>query len=176
MNSALVVTLGVVAVLALAGLGVLVGILVAERRHARRELADTRAELEAFRQRLDELPGPEERAEERADVPVTEYVITGIGVSTGSGDAAGSPDDAGARPGETRAVLSAMLAESLVKAAAFGYGVRRALAPETRNRIGFEMRREVRRSRKQRKRDGRTQRRDQRRDERLRQTGDGVAA
>ena len=44
-----------------------------------------------------------------------------------------------------------MLRESLVKAASLGYGVRRALAPETRNRIRFEMKREVKRSRRQRR-------------------------
>jgi hypothetical protein len=36
---------------------------------------------------------------------------------------------------------------------AFGHGVARALSPESRNRIWFEMRREVRRARKQRRRD-----------------------
>ena len=45
------------------------------------------------------------------------------------------------------------LGESLVTIASFGYGVRRALSAENRNRIGFEMRREVRRARKQRRRD-----------------------
>jgi hypothetical protein len=38
-----------------------------------------------------------------------------------------------------------------VKVAAFGHGLRRALSPESRNRIGFEMRREVRAARKRRK-------------------------
>ena len=34
-----------------------------------------------------------------------------------------------------------------------GYGVRRALSAENRNRIRFEMRREVKRARRQRRRD-----------------------
>jgi hypothetical protein len=41
--------------------------------------------------------------------------------------------------------------ESLVQAASLVAGLRRALAPETRNRIRFQMRQEVKRSRKQRK-------------------------
>jgi hypothetical protein len=35
----------------------------------------------------------------------------------------------------------------------FGYGVRRALSAENRNRIRFEMRREVKSARRQRRRD-----------------------
>jgi hypothetical protein len=45
------------------------------------------------------------------------------------------------------------LGESLVKIASFGYGVRRALSAENRNRIAFEMRREVKRSRRKRRLD-----------------------
>jgi len=52
-----------------------------------------------------------------------------------------------------------VLRESVVKAASYVHGVRRALAPETRNRIRFEMRQEVKRSRKQRRVDLRTARR-----------------
>lgn len=47
---------------------------------------------------------------------------------------------------------SVTLGEPLLKAVAFGYGVRRALSPESRNRIAFEMRREVKRARKERRR------------------------
>lgn len=43
--------------------------------------------------------------------------------------------------------------ESMIRAASLVAGLRRALAPETRNRIRFEMKREVKRSRKQRKAD-----------------------
>jgi hypothetical protein len=51
-----------------------------------------------------------------------------------------------------RAVLSVTLGEPLVKLAAFGYGLRRALSAESRNRITFEMHREVKRARKERRR------------------------
>jgi hypothetical protein len=52
-----------------------------------------------------------------------------------------------------RVVLSATLGEPLVKVIAFGHGVARALSPESRNRIWFEVRREVRRARRQRRRE-----------------------
>ena len=58
-----------------------------------------------------------------------------------------------------RQFASLALGESLVTIFSFGYGVRRALSAENRNRIGFEMRREVRRSRKERKRDEKQARR-----------------
>ena len=50
-------------------------------------------------------------------------------------------------------VLSAAFGEPLVKALALGHGVRRALSAESRNRIRFEMRREVRRARKVRRKE-----------------------
>ena len=53
-----------------------------------------------------------------------------------------------------------VLRETVVKAAALVHGLRRALAPETRNRIRFEMRREVKRARKQRRADTRQARRE----------------
>jgi hypothetical protein len=40
-----------------------------------------------------------------------------------------------------------------VKAVSFGHGLRRAMSAESRNRIWFEVRREVRRARKQRRRE-----------------------
>ncbi len=44
-----------------------------------------------------------------------------------------------------------VLKETVVQTASLFHGVRRALAPETRNRIRFHMRQEVKRSRKQRR-------------------------
>jgi len=43
--------------------------------------------------------------------------------------------------------------ESAIKAVGLAHGLRRALAPEVRNRIRFEMGREVQRARKQRRAD-----------------------
>ena len=53
-----------------------------------------------------------------------------------------------------------VLRESVVQAASLASGLRRALAPETRNRIRFEMKREVKRARKQRRADLRQARRE----------------
>jgi hypothetical protein len=53
-----------------------------------------------------------------------------------------------------------VLRESVVQAASLASGLRRALAPETRNRIRFEMKREVKRARKQRRADLRRARRE----------------
>ena len=52
-----------------------------------------------------------------------------------------------------------VLRESMVKGISLAYGVGRALSPETRNRIRFLMRQEVKRSRKQRRIDLRAARR-----------------
>ena len=73
----------------------------------------------------------------------TEYAITDLG----------RPEEPRAAPPTIDRALFAdlVLRETVVKAASLAHGVRRALAPETRNRIRFEMRREIRRARKQRR-------------------------
>ncbi|MGI8522549.1 MAG: hypothetical protein ACR2K3_04455 [Nocardioides sp.] len=80
-----------------------------------------------------------------AVAPATaEYLITGLG----------TPDPE--RPVadiDSRLFADLVLRETVVRAASLVHGVRRGLAPETRNRIRFEMKREVRRSRKQRRAD-----------------------
>jgi hypothetical protein len=53
-----------------------------------------------------------------------------------------------------------VLRETVVKAASLAHGLRRGLAPATRNRIRFEMKQEVRRSRKQRRADLKAAQRD----------------
>lgn len=53
-----------------------------------------------------------------------------------------------------------LLKETVVQTASLFHGVRRALAPETRNRIRFHVRQEVKRSRKQRRADLRDFRRE----------------
>lgn len=135
-----------------------VGLVALARRRNR-----TRADLEAMldsalreaddlRARLDALtaaasapaaaPAPRRRGREVTETPA--FLIT----------------DAGQGPAEVpepvavpdRLVLSATVGAPLVKVAALGHGVRRALSAESRNRIWFEMRREVRAARKRRKR------------------------
>ena len=71
-----------------------------------------------------------------------EFVITRLGVE---------PDSEPVPTVEPRLFADLVLRESVVKAAALAYGVRRGLAPANRNRIWFEMRREVKRARKERK-------------------------
>ncbi len=116
------------------------------RSTSRRELAvalsTAQAETAELRSRLDALTDQLDRQAAsmiRVDDPA--YVIT----------------DAGAPRLEPtvadRVVLSATVGEPLVKVVAFGHGLRRALSAESRNRIWFEMRREVRRARKQRRRE-----------------------
>ncbi len=122
---------------------VLLALLVRGRAESRRELAATVAETTELRRRLDELTEQLERTVEsdRGRPGESAYVITDAGES---------------RPEPTvpdRVVLSATVGEPLVKVVSFGHGLRRALSAESRNRIWFEVRREVRRARKQRRRE-----------------------
>ena len=133
--------------LALAGLAIVaLGLLVALARLRARTAADiaaARHEAEALRERLEVLeqerrtPAPPERADTR------EYRITGLG------DA--EPDDAEPAQLERTVFADLLLREGVIRLGSLGHGVRRALSAETRNRIRFEMKREVKRSRKQRR-------------------------
>ena len=153
-DSVVLAALGVLALLALA----LTVALLRTRTRTRRELDAARAEAAGLRAQVEEiqrtLAAPRVR-------PAREYTITDLGGAP--------PADEAARPG--RAVAPApridqalfadlVLRETVVKAASLGHGVRRALSPESRNRIRFAVRREVRRSRKQRRADLREARRD----------------
>lgn len=149
MNPALWAALGATAALLLVLVGVALALVLSGRRaHAREQAAaaSARADMEALRAQVEELSSELAVARGAADgvPPQTEYVIT----------TAGEPvaDPGGLPTVPDRAVLSVTLGEPLVKIAAFGYGVRRALSAETRNRISFEMRREIKRARKERRR------------------------
>jgi hypothetical protein len=72
-----------------------------------------------------------------------EFVITRLGSAEDQDEGLERPD--------SRLFADLVLRESVVKAASFAHGVRRGLSPESRNRIWFEMRREVKRVRKARK-------------------------
>ena len=139
----------------------LVLVLVRDRARARAELTAAREELADLRSRVDTLA---------ARIPDPAYVITEVASMGQLEGAARSP--AGRAPGaHARATVPVeriggklfadiVLRESVVKAAALSHGVRRALSAESRNRIRFEMRRELRRARKQRKEDLREARRE----------------
>ena len=146
----------------------LVALVVLLRRRNR-----TRADLEAMlaaslreadnlRARLDELTGHLPAAAPGPAQEPEPYLIT---------DAGRRRTDL-ALPGEDpiqvpdRLVLSATVGAPLVKVAAFGHGLRRALSPQSRNKIWFEMRQEVRAARKRRKRLVKQYQRDLRADER----------
>lgn len=83
-------------------------------------------------------------------VETAAYVITAIG-----DEQQVEPQQATAVPARIDGKLFADIVarESVIKAAGLAHGVRRALSAENRNRIRFEMKREVKRSRKQRRAD-----------------------
>lgn len=139
MNPSALVMLAVVVV------GVAVAVLAnaAGRRRTQADLRSCKAEIAALRARVDELVDPSGQPErEHHD----DYVITALPVAP---PLTSVPDDARAGVG----FVSVAAGESLVRVISLAYGVRRAVSPESRNRIGFEMRREVKRARKQRRRD-----------------------
>jgi len=155
---------GIAAVLALLALTLAVTLLRVRARTdrelvaAREETASLRAQVADIEHRL-AAPAPAAVGTAR-----TEYLITHLG----------EPDqDAGGDVPEVDRVLFAdiVLRETVVKAASLGHGLRRALAPEVRNRIRFEMKQEVKRARKQRRVDVR----DARRDLAARQRAEGAA-
>ncbi|HSX67773.1 hypothetical protein [Nocardioides sp.] len=115
-----------------------------ERERTESELARTRAEAAELRAKVEALA----RAAQVVREP-EEFVITRVGEEPDNDDIA--PGTAAPQRIDGRLFLDLVARESVVKAAALGHGVRRALAPEVRNRIRFEMKREVKRSRRARK-------------------------
>ncbi len=118
---------------------------VRERNAAAERAAEAEAEADALRARIDAL----ERSIAAVPRPVTtdtEFVITRMGEE---------PAEAERLPAPVRltapAFADAVLRETVVHTVALAAGVRRALAPEVRNRVRFEMKREIKRSRKARK-------------------------
>src|SRR5262245_60438428 len=73
----------------------------------------------------------------------TEYVITRVGEP--------EPEAEPVPTVPAPVFADLVLKETVVQTASLFHGLRRALAPETRNRIRFHMRQEVKRSRKQRR-------------------------
>ncbi|MCH1867394.1 hypothetical protein [Nocardioides sp. CFH 31398] len=154
MDVALLVCAGTALV---AGLGALL-LASRTRRAARRDLEAARAEGAELRRRLDELEAgrgrvtPTGSARPAAPAAVTPSVPLGLPDD-------GDPDHSvGAAAVEGRALpapvfTDMVLRESVIRLASLTHGVRRALNAETRNRVRFEMRREVRRARKQRRSD-----------------------
>ncbi len=154
MDQAPLVTLSAVAGVVVVGL--LAGLVVAlvsgarGRRRLEAELAAARADVDGLRSQVDDLARvvpPATPAEHAA--PGREYVITSISDQTGGAVVAVPP----ARELTGREFVTVAAGESLVRVVSLAHGVRRALSAENRNRIRFEIRREVKRSRRQRRRD-----------------------
>lgn len=173
MTSALVVPgwLAFLAVLLVVGLLAAVGWLVVELRRVREQgdevLSNAAADVDALREELDLLQArlmeeAEQLDEARrtlrlADLTIVDdkdYVITQLGQRKATGPMALVPTVPGPM------FVDILLRESLIRTASLAAGLRRALAPEVRNRIRFEMKREVKRSRKQRKIDTKQARRE----------------
>jgi hypothetical protein len=139
----LVLVLAVLVMLA----GALAALLLKERARSREALVKTRAEAAELRVRVDALAA-HAAAQDRARREPEEFVITHLGEPDPEDESYTAPT---ASRIDGRLFADLVLRESLVKAAAFTHGVRRALAPETRNRIRFEMKREVKRAKRSRK-------------------------
>ncbi len=155
MNEALLPTLAVAVVaVVLAATATLV--VAGARRRLERELATSRTDVDRLREQVQKLtqridapgppsgrsPGADERGESR------EFVITSL--PDGSIGEVAVPDAPRVDAGR---FASLAVSESVVRLVSLGHGVRRALSPESRNRIRFEMRQEVKRARRRRRRD-----------------------
>jgi hypothetical protein len=124
------------------------------RARTERVLAQSQAEIAVLR---DQVAALERRLDRPTTKPEASFVITDLGL-----EASPEQDEAEQPPATIGSALFAdlVLRETVVKAASLAHGVRRALDPETRNRIRFEMKREVKRARKQRRADTREARRE----------------
>ncbi len=113
--------------------------------HAGRELATARAEAQALADRLalveEALAGGV-----APDPDPQSYVITHLG------DQEPEPTPVVGRI-DGKLFADIVARESVIKAAGLVHGLCRALTPESRNRIRFEMSREIKRARKQRRAD-----------------------
>lgn len=173
MTSALVVPgwLAFLTVLLVVGLVAAVAWLAGELRRTREQgdevlanaasdVDELRVELDALQARLHEEAQQLEDARRTlrlADLTIVddkEYRITALGERRVGGPLALVPTVPGPQ------FVDILLRESLIRTASIAAGLRRALAPEVRNRIRFEMKREVKRSRKQRKADMKQARRE----------------
>lgn len=164
--------LGVLALLVLA----LGAALLRARRRATWEREAGHAEAATLRLQVEELERRLAGRHPAPAVPGREYVITHVGDAARPRHSAAAPAAPG--PARVEPVLFAdlVLREGVVRAAALAHGVRVALSPETRDRIRFEVRREVRRARRERRNETRLARREHASRRRAALTGDEDAA
>ncbi|TGN66008.1 hypothetical protein EXE59_20175 [Nocardioides eburneiflavus] len=136
--------------LAAAGLVALVALLVAVRAHARAARAEAGAAALAERVALLESPVASVPPPRADDATTGTYVITGVGTDVPVDRPPVDPTPVAA-PIDGRLFTDIVARETVVKAASWSHGLRRALSPANRNRIRFEMRQETRRAGRERR-------------------------
>jgi hypothetical protein len=151
-----VLVVGAAGLVLLSLVAVLAAALVRSRRSTATAVEQVAAHAADLQLRLDELERrlAREAPSRDAGAPAPEFVITDLGTVPPA-----DPTAAGAQRIGGALFADLVLRESVVKAASLAHGVRRALEPETRDRIRSEMGREVRRARKERRADLRAARR-----------------
>ena len=126
-----------------AGAVALVALVVALLAHRRARRAEALAA--SLSERVAETSAPAAQAPPVAETGTAAFVITEVGTPREDGaPAAGSVPVA--RPIDGRLFTDIVARETVVKAAGWTHGLRRALSPETRNQIRFEVRQETRRA------------------------------
>lgn len=147
-------TTSVVAAAAVAVVVVLLVALVvvmAGNRRTRAELAETRRAQAELLEKVEAMARPEPAA--RPGAEVAEFVITDVGREAEASGARETGQSPVAGRIEGRLFVDIVARETVVKAASWSYGLRRALSAENRNRLRFEVRRETKRATRQRKAD-----------------------
>lgn len=133
--------------LAITGAIALVALLLSVAAWRRAARADARAQAYAERLALLQMPVASAPAPVSDGLDRATYVITHLDEDR---DAPASQPVPAQRL-EGRLFADIVARESVVKAVSWTHGVRRALAPETRNRIRFQMRQETKRAGRERK-------------------------
>ena len=120
-----------------------------ELRSVHAEVASLRAQVDDFERRPTSPGRP--RADEDPDFVITRLVEGDALTPTEPVTATATEPGGAVERVDSALFADLVLRETVVKAASLTHGLRRALAPESRNRIRFEMGREVKRARKQRR-------------------------
>lgn len=143
--------------LVLAVLCVALAVTVVRLRSGERALREeTRQELEHLRQEIRAAASPQ-RAGDDGEIVVAEPLPPATAPRTGPHGRVVHV----AEPIDGRLFADQVLRETVVSGASWWHGLRRAASPESRNRIRFQMRQQVRRTRKQRRADFRAFQREQ---------------
>ena len=118
---------------------------VVDRRRSRESLSHLATVIDHQAAVIDTLHASVRELQDRSSA---DYVITAVGERGREAGPAGSATPVSV---PDQLVLSTTLGEPLLRTVALGHGVRRALSPQSRNRIAFAMRQQLRSSRKERK-------------------------